>query len=144
MTDPVQTATERFTQGQNCAQAVLSAFAAQSGIAEETALRLASPFGGGIARQGQACGALTGALMVLGLQRGNSTPQDKEETYRIAQEFVQALQDRHGALLCRELVGYDISTPEGLQAARDGNVFTSVCPALVNSAAEMLAEMLKE
>jgi C_GCAxxG_C_C family probable redox protein len=144
MTDPVQIANDRFAQGFTCAQAVLSAFTAQAGITEEAALRLASPFGSGIARQGQVCGALSGALMALGLQRGNSAPQDKEETYRKVQEFVQAFQDRHGAILCRELVGYDISTPEGLQAAREGKVFDNICPALVNGAAEMLAEILKE
>ena len=144
MTDPLQIANDRFAQGLNCAQAVLSAFAAQFGISEETALRLASPFGGGIARQGQVCGALTGALMVLGLQRGNSAPQGKDETYRISEEFVQAFQERYGAILCRELIGFDVSTPEGLQAAREGKVFDSVCPGLVNGAAEMLAEILKE
>ena len=144
MTDPLQIANDRFAQGLNCAQAVLSAFAAQFGISEETALRLASPFGGGIARQGQVCGALTGALMVLGLQRGNSAPQGKDETYRISEEFVQAFQERHGAILCRELIGFDVSTPEGLQAAREGKVFDSVCPGLVNGAAKMLAEILKE
>ena len=143
MTDPVQIANDRFAQGFNCAQAVLSAFAAQAGISEESALRLASPFGGGIARQGQVCGALTGALMALGLQRGNSTPQGKDETYRISQEFVQDFQERHGAILCRGLVGFDISTPEGLQAAREGKVFARVCPGLVNGAADMLAEILK-
>ena len=144
MTDPIQTANDRFAQGLNCAQAVLSAFAEETGITEEAALKLASPFGGGIARQGQVCGALTGALMALGLQRGNSSPQGRDETYRISEEFVKAFEERHGTILCRELVGYDISTPEGLLAARDGKVFTSVCPALVNGAAEMLAEMLKE
>ena len=82
--------------------------------------------------------------MALGLQRGNSTPQGKDETYRISLEFVQDFQERHGAILCRELVGVDISTPEGLQAARNGKVFARVCPGLVNGAAEMLAGMLKE
>lgn len=144
MSDPIQIANDRFAQGLNCAQAVLSAFAAQSGISEEAALLLASPFGGGIARQGQVCGALTGALMVLGLQRGNSTPQGKEETYRMAEEFMQAFQKRHGATLCRELIGYDISTPEGLQAAREQEIFARVCPAIVKGAAEMLAGILKK
>jgi C_GCAxxG_C_C family probable redox protein len=144
MSDPVQIANDRFAQGLNCAQAVLAAFAEQAGISEEAALRLASPFGGGIARQGQACGALTGALMVLGLQRGNSSPQGKDETYRLSEEFVRAFQERHSAILCRELIGFDVSTPEGLQAAREGKVFDSVCPGLVNGAAELLAEFLKK
>jgi C_GCAxxG_C_C family probable redox protein len=142
MSDPIQTANDRFAQGLNCAQSVLSAFAEQAGISEESALLLASPFGGGIARQGQVCGALTGALMVLGLQRGNSTPEGKEETYRLSEEFMQAFKKRHGSTLCRDLTGFDISTPERLQVAREQNAFTRICPALVNGTAEMLTEML--
>ena len=144
MTDPIQTANDRFAQGLNCAQAVLSAFAAQFGISEETALRLASPFGGGIARRGQVCGALTGALMALGLHSGNSTPQGKEETYLISEEFVRAFQKRHGAILCRELIGYDVSTAEGLQAARAKKIFADICPAVVAGTTEMVEKFLEE
>lgn len=144
MTDPIQTAAERFDQGFNCAQAVLSAFASEAGLAEESALRLASPFGGGIARQGQVCGALSGALMALGLHRGNDTPQGKEETYRLAQEFVKIFEERNGHILCRDLIGYDLSTVDGLQAARESEIFGLVCPALVRSTAELLEEFLKE
>ena len=144
MTDPIQLASDRFAHGFNCAQAVLSAFAAEAGLSEESALKLASPFGGGIARQGQICGALSGALMAFGLQRGNADPKDKDETYRKSQELVRAFQKQHGSILCRELLGYDLSTPEGLQAAQEGKVFATVCPALVSGAAEALAEMLKK
>jgi len=139
MTDPVQLAADRFAQGFNCAQSVLSAFAAEAGLSEETALRMAAPFGGGVARQGQVCGALTGALMVLGLRRGNVTPEGKDEAYRVAQEFIQQFRERNGAILCRDLLGHDLSTPEGLQAAREANVTARVCPALVKSAAELLS-----
>ena len=144
MTDPIQLASDRFAHGFNCAQAVLSAFAEETGISEESALRLASPFGGGIARQGQVCGALTGALMVLGLHIGNTDPSYKEETYFLSQEFMETFQKKHGSILCRELLGYDLSRPEGLQAAREGKVFATVCPALVSGAAEALTEMLKK
>jgi C_GCAxxG_C_C family probable redox protein len=141
MTGPVQLAADRFAQGFNCAQSVLSAFAAQSGLSEETALRMAAPFGGGIARQGQVCGALTGALLVLGLRRGQVNPQNNDETYRIAQEFMQTFRERNGAILCRDLLGRDLSTPEGLPAARQENITARMCPALVRSAAGLLAEI---
>ena len=144
MTDPIQIAGDRFAQGFNCSQAILSAFASRVGISDETALRLASPFGGGIARQGQVCSALTGALMVLGLRSGNATPEGKDETYRIAEEFIHHFEERHGTILCRELIGYDLSTPQGLQAAREQKVFSMICPTLVKEAAETLADMLKE
>jgi len=144
MTDSIQIANERFAQGLNCSQAVLSGFASQCGLSDEVALQIASPFGGGIARQGQVCGALTGALMALGLQRGNLTPDGKDETYRIAEEFINRFKQRYGTILCRELVGYDISTAEGLQAARDNKVFAAICPGLVEGTARLLVEFLKE
>src|SRR5512146_2591188 len=123
MSDPIQLARERFAQGLNCSQAVFSAFASQAGLSEKVALQIASPFGAGIARQGNVCGAVTGALMVLGIQRGNVAPEGKEETYRMAQEFVRRFEASHGTSLCRELVGHDISTAEGLQAARESKAF---------------------
>jgi C_GCAxxG_C_C family probable redox protein len=144
MTDPIQLAEDRFAAGFNCSQAVLSAFASQAGISDEVALLVASPFGGGVARQGQVCGALSGALMALGLLRGNKTPEGKDETYQLAQEFFQRFQERHGGSLCRELLGHDISSPEGLQAARENHAFTTVCPALVRETARSLAEFLDQ
>ena len=142
MTDPIQTAGDRFAQGLSCSQSVFSAFASQLGLDDETALKLASPFGGGVAHQGNVCGAVSGALMVLGLARGNTTPEKKDETYRIAEEFIQRFQDRHESILCQELIGHDLSTPEGLQNARETGVFKSICPGLVKDAAELLADFL--
>jgi C_GCAxxG_C_C family probable redox protein len=144
MTNPVQTAQDMFTKGFNCSQAVFSAYASQLGIDEETALKLASPFGGGVARQGEVCGAVTGALLALGLKRGNASLENKEETYRIADEFVKRFQEGHGTILCRDLIGYDISTPAGLQNARGQKVFTAACPGFVKDAAELLADFLDE
>lgn len=141
MIDPVKTASERFAQGFSCSQAIFSAFASRFGLSDDLALKLSSPFGGGIARHGQVCGALTGALMVLGLQKGNVIPEDKENTYRIAGEFVRLFKERHGSILCNELIGYDISTSAGLQTAREKNLFTTICPALVKETTELLAEI---
>ena len=143
MTDPIQTAGYRFAQGFNCSQAVFTAYAFQLGIDEETALKLASPFGGGVAhhrscrehagvrRQGEICGAVSGTLMALGLARGNTTPEKKDETYRIAEEFIERFQELHESILCRELIGLDISTPDGLQNGKESGVFKSICPGLV-------------
>jgi C_GCAxxG_C_C family probable redox protein len=140
LTDPIQTATDRFARGLNCSQAVFSAFAPRLGLSDELALKLASPLGAGLARQGQVCGALTGALMVLGLQYGGANPEDKETNYQIAEEFVSNFKKRYGAILCRELLGLDISTPGGLQAARERHLFTTICPALVKETAKSLTE----
>jgi C_GCAxxG_C_C family probable redox protein len=142
MTNPIQTAQDRFAQGYNCSQAVFSAYASQLGIDDETALKLASTFGGGVARQGDVCGAVTGALMALGLGRGNGTLENKDENYNIANEFIKRFQEQHGTILCRELIGYDLSKPEELLKAREGQVFVNACPGFVRDAAELVAEIL--
>ncbi len=137
-------AAARFDQGFNCAQSVLAAFSAGVGLEESAALRLSSPFGGGISRRGQVCGAVSGALMALGLARGSDTPAGKEETYRITQTFLQRFEALHGSLTCRELTGHDISTPEGHQKAREAGVFKKLCPILVGDAARLLQQMLND
>jgi C_GCAxxG_C_C family probable redox protein len=144
LSDPIYAAKEQITNGFNCSQSIFSAFAPQFGLPEELALGLASPFGGGIARQGEVCGALVGALMVLGLSCGNVTPEGKEDTYQIARAFADQFRKNHGSLLCRELIGHDISTPEGLQAAKEHNVFTSICPNLIWATARALTEFSRE
>ena len=143
MQNPIQTAQDRFSQGFNCSQAVFSAYASQLGMDDETALKLASPFGGGVTHQGDVCGAVSGALMALGLGRGSASVDQKDETYHLAEDFIRRFQERHGSILCRELIGHDISTPVGLQSAREQRVFKTICPGLVKDAAGLVAEFLK-
>lgn len=133
----------RFGQNYNCSQSVFSAFAPQFGIPENLALKLASPFGGGVARQGHLCGAVTGALMALGAGRGADLPAGKEETYRLGQELLRAFESKHGTLLCRELIGFDLRTLQGWKQAKQKGVFTTICPGLVCDAVEITQELLK-
>ena len=97
-----------------------------------------------MAHQGHVCGAVTGALMVIGLARGSTDPKDKEIVYRLGQEFMQKFEARHGSILCRELIDYDMRVPEEYQAARDTKVFATLCPKFVQSAAEIISEILSE
>ena len=83
--------------------------------------------------------------MVIGLKHGKDKPDDeaaKQKTYRLVRELVQRFEKRHGTTICRELIKADISTPEGLQAARDKGLFTTTCPAFVRSAVEIVQELL--
>jgi len=142
MPGPTELAATRFGQGYNCSQSVFSAFAPQFGIPDDLALRLASPFGGGVSRQGHICGAVIGALMALGAGRGADLPAKKEETYRLGQELLRAFERRHGTLLCRELIGFDLSTPEGWKQAKEKGVFKKICPGVVRDAVEIAQEFL--
>jgi len=143
MPTPAESAVTVFGQSFNCSQAVFSAFASQFGLDKDTALKLASPFGGGMARRGEICGAVTGALLVLGLVRGADTPTGKDEIYRLSQEFMRRFEKKHSTLLCRDLIGSDLSTPEGWQKAKETGKFTNACPILVRDAAEIVQTLLE-
>ncbi len=140
----VDVAVSRFADGFNCSQAVLSAFAGQFGLDDATAMKIASGFGGGMGRMADTCGAVTGAFMVLGLRYGQATPdrEAKEAIYARIREFAQRFQARNDSLICRDLLGCDISTPVGLQHAKDEKLLTTLCPKFVRDACEVLDEML--
>ena len=143
MATPVEIAGSVFSQHYNCSQSVFSAFAAQFGMDRDTALKLASPFGGGVARRGEICGAVSGALLALGLARGAVNPAGKEGIYGLSQEFMRLFEEKHSTILCRDLIDCDLSTPTGYQVAKDKQVFTSICPLLVQDAVEIVQKLLE-
>ncbi len=146
MSTQVELAVERFNMGLNCSQAVLSTYSEQFGLDCQTALKVATGFGGGM-RMSETCGAVTGAFMVLGLKYGNTTLEDiqaKEKTHEKIIEFTKRFKARAGSVTCRELLDCDISNPEGRKQAQDKGLFTSICPKMVRDAAEILDEMLAE
>jgi C_GCAxxG_C_C family probable redox protein len=140
--EPLKIAIKRFNGPYSCSQAVFSAFAPRYGLSDELALKIAAPLGGGMARQGHVCGAVSGALMVLGLARGSTDPLDKEAIYQLGKEFIERFEALHATVLCRELIGYDFSVPEEARAAREARISSQVCPAFVHTAAEILVDLL--
>jgi C_GCAxxG_C_C family probable redox protein len=124
---------------------VLSSFGEDFGLDRERALRVAGAFGGGMARMGEQCGAVTGAFMAIGLKYGKAKAGDdeaRERTYELAREFVTRFRSRHGSIRCRELLGYDLSSPEGRKEAHHKGLFDTLCPQLVRDAAEILEQLL--
>ena len=135
----------RFKQGFNCSQSVLSAFAPSYGLDHKLALKVAQAFGGGMARSGETCGAVTGAFMVIGLKHGQGEDTDsqaKEKTYEIVREFVQRFESIHGSILCRELIGYNLSVPEEMRIIHQQNLFETLCPHFVQDAVNILEKIL--
>lgn len=108
-----------FTEGFNCSQAIILAYNEQFGLDKEIALKLASPFGGGIGRLGKTCGVVLGAFMVIGLKYGNTglEPLAKEKMYGIVNDFVESFKSRNNTIVCKELLNCDLSTPEGFNLA---------------------------
>ena len=123
----------------NCAQTVFSIFAPDLGLDEKTALRIASGFGGGMACA-ETCGAVTGSYMAIGLKHGHSSPnpEEKAKTKQLIKNFNEKFKEEHGTLICKELIGYDISTPEGHAAASEAQVFRFKCLNFIKSACAIL------
>jgi len=129
---------ERFSQF-NCAQTVFSLYASELGLDEKTALRIASGFGGGMTRA-KTCGAVTGAYLVIGLKHGHdiSDSGKKTNTKMLIQKFNREFKKKHGSLVCKKLTGFDISKPEGSQAAKEKGVFEIVCPQFLKTSCEII------
>ena len=141
----VEDAISLFKKGFRCSQAMLSTYGNQFGLDQELALKLASPFGAGMGSLGNTCGAVTGAIMVLGLKYGHSKVGElkkKEKANQITKDFVEKFKSRNGSVMCRELLDCDISTPEGRNKAIEEKLFIEICPNLVRDSAEILEELL--
>lgn len=142
----VEKAQTYFSKGFNCAQALLAAFGPQFGLDRENALKIAGAFGSGMGT-GDACGAVTGALMVIGLKYAKVKGSgffSRDRTEAVANEFVKRFKTKNGALACRDLLGCDLGTPEGRKAAKQEKHFKKRCPQYVQDAAEILEGMLNE
>jgi C_GCAxxG_C_C family probable redox protein len=136
----------RFRDGYSCSQSVFSALAERWGIGPEVSLRVAAGFGGGMARSAATCGCVTGAVMAIGLAQRGIAPEvnraEKEKTYEVCRRLMRAFEQRHGSVLCSELLGCNIGTPEGLAKARQEGLFQSRCTKLVRDAVQMVQDTL--
>lgn len=141
----VQKAIECFKEGFSCSQAVLASFCEPLGLDRDTALKISQSFGGGMAHMGETCGAVTGAFMAIGLKHGRTRADDdlaKEKTYELVQEFVERFRSRYGSIICKELLGYDLSKEDEMKEAQEKQLFDEFCPKLVQTAAEILEDLL--
>jgi C_GCAxxG_C_C family probable redox protein len=145
MTDREKTAVSGFDEGFSCSQAVLTAYSDLFNLDRKTALKISQPFGGGIAHQGETCGAVSAAFMVIGLKYGRTKAEDleaREKTYEKILDFIDQFSTKNSSTVCKELLGSDMSTPEGFKKAQDAGVFESLCPKLIQSSIEILEKIL--
>ncbi|MCH5297927.1 MAG: C_GCAxxG_C_C family protein [Ruminococcus sp.] len=141
-------AKQYFLKGYNCTQAVMLAFYNDLGIDEQTALMIPSPFGGGIGRMREVCGALSGTYMVLGLKRGYNEPnntQGKTRLYKEVQELAAKFKEDNGSIICRELLKLRIKGKDSpAPSERTDNYYKNrPCPELCRYAADLIDEFLK-
>jgi len=143
----IECAQDCLIKGFSCSQAVLSAFLGQFDLDRDTALRISSAFGGGMGGLGEVCGAVSAAFMVMGLKYGSAGQHNDEERARInrkAVEYMSRFRSLKGAILCRDLLGVDVGTPEGLETAKTKGLFDNICPDIIRCSIEILEEIISD
>jgi len=138
-------AKKQFEKGFLCAPAVLSTYSEQLGLDKALALKIACGFGGGIGRMGRTCGAVTGAVMAIGLKYGQVNLVDEESrlrTYTLVKGFIDKFTTLHGSIECKDLIGYDLSNSGELRLARESGVFQNKCPGFVYDSARILEDIV--
>jgi C_GCAxxG_C_C family probable redox protein len=134
-----------FSEGITCSASVFSVFAGDLELDERTARKIACGFGGGLSKTGNICGAVSGAIMVIGLKYGKADAGDDDATAKtraLTRQFMQEFTTLNGSVNCTDLLGYNLSIPEEYQAAAGANLFKTRCPAYVRDAVEILEKIL--
>jgi len=139
-------AVQTFADGYNCSQSVFSVFASDFGLSKDVSLRLAGPLGAGIARRQETCGAVTGAIMALGLKYGkgeNGTDADKKNAFEMAEKLVAAFEEKYGSINCLRLLDNNLmDTQKGSAAIAAAEMFRIRCSEYVRFAVQKTEELL--
>ena len=145
----VQRAVDFFMEGYGCCQAVVAAFADMYGLDEEMAKRLVAGFGGGVGRMRMMCGAVSGIVMLVGLECGQTDGDDREgksACYKVVQELLAKSKEQNGSIICAEILGlkgYEKAQSSYVASPRTAEYYkTRPCAAKVESAARIFAEYL--
>jgi len=134
-------AKELFLSGFNCAQSVLLSFADDLQFSREHAQKISAGFGGGMGKRQETCGAVTGAIMVIGLLKGEevcSNDELKSEAYGAVKELTRSFEAEYKTTRCKELIGCDLNTPEGSAKFRDEKIMENVCAGCVGKAVRIV------
>ncbi len=144
--ETVNRAEQYAEKGFLCSEAVLLALSEAQNVTSEIIPCIATGFGAGISRHGEVCGALSGAVMGLGLRFGRSqiaeTPQDISP-YQFGETMVNLFSSRVGHIRCRDILDLDISSDEGRKQYREQNLWESKCRELIRIAAELAYDLLQ-
>ena len=137
-------AEDSFASGLYCAESVLLALAKGQGVEQESLTKMASGFCGGMARTCGTCGAVTGAIMGLGLALGRSQPGESvQPAYVAPQRLIGEFEREFGSRDCHTLLGCDLGTPEGQATFREKKLGER-CANYTGRAAEIAANFLAE
>ncbi len=138
-------AAELFLKGNNCAQSVVLSFAKDYGYSKELALKIAAGFGGGMGRTQGTCGAVSGAIMVLGIMEGEKASDNNElksGSYKSVKELTERFTAEFKTSNCRELTGCDFNSDEGNEKFKNEEVMQKVCAPCVERAVEIVEQLM--
>jgi len=134
-----------FIKGIDCSQIVLGYAAERAGLCDETAIKVSSAFGGGMWCS-RTCGVVTGALMALGMKYGHYRESDMTERKNTIlakrAEFEQKFANENGSVICKDILGYDLSKPEDFNQVIEKRLFFTLCTKVVCSGCKILDEMM--
>ena len=137
-----------FLEGYNCSQSVFTAFCDRFGIDEEAAKKISAGLGGGVGRQREVCGAVSGAAMVLGCiaaPTDGSDSEGKAKNYELVRVFSDRFRERHTSIVCREILADKVKNKGARPDERTAEYYKNrPCLKAVEDAAEILTEMLEE
>ena len=135
-----------FTSGYNCAQSVFLAYRDITGIDEVLAATISAPFGGGMGRLREVCGAVSGMTMVAGFIAPNSQPNDnenKKNCYATVQALAEEFRAENGSIICRELLGLAQQKDDPTPSPRTGEYYKRrPCAEYVAIAARIVGEKI--
>ena len=137
-------AKELFLSGYNCAQSVVLSFADDLKFSKELAQKMAAGFGGGMGKTQETCGAVSGAIMVLGLLKGeevNNNDELKASAYGAVKDLTRDFVAEYKSTKCRDLIGCDLNTPEGEAKFKDENMMVTICADCVKKAVEIVENL---
>ncbi len=126
--------------GANCAQAVACAFCEEYGIKKDDMARICAPLGGGMGA-GEVCGAISGAILIVGLKHADHAIDDsnaKKACRQKTSDLMQRFQQEFGHVRCIDLLGYDVNTLKGFAAAK--HLFNTKCKHIIQRTLEILEE----
>lgn len=142
-----EAALDYFAQKFNCAEATLLGLCEALGIEENCVPRIATGFGAGLGFSGDTCGAVTGAIMAIGLKLGRERAEDQDAKlacYKIVGQLVQEFEQEFGNVGCNYLTKCNMRTPEGRAKATELNLHSNLCPKYVAFAAEVAYRLIEE
>ncbi len=139
-------AAAKFLEGYNCAQAVFYSFCDDLGFEKNMALKMACGFGAGMGRKEEICGAVSGGIIVIGAKYGRGEKEDRtamELTYRKTRELMDRFAEKHGTVICRQLLsGCELTTEEGQRQFKENDLLSRVCVPSVQSVVRILEDIL--